>query len=289
MTPEQIFLLVLGVLIVAIPLLAILILTLARVKLRIRVNNEGFSLSLHAIGLHFTLLEDGDEGKKQKPLARCYNPDNVLAREMKASKKAALKKARKKIKKQERKAQKKKEKAKLPKTNLQEKLELALALIKLCYRKTNGKFKIRVRALRVAVGTQDAAKTAIVYGTVAQTTAYLLELIDSQYAKLSYDRNSVCIAPDFLSERTAVEIDFFCSIAFLKGLMLYHDLMEDFRRERYKIYRKAKLRIKQEREKAAKEAKSLTDQLNELLEDLTTEDTDEKPLQKRRETSDAAE
>ena len=151
MTPEKIILIVFGALIV-IPTVVSTILAFARVKLRVHIRNDAFSLSLHAIGLHFTLLEDGEETQK-KYLIPCYNPENVLAREMKAAKKAAVKKARKKVKKQERKIRKKQEKAKRPKTNLQENIELLLTFLKLCYRKTNGNISISVRKFRILVST----------------------------------------------------------------------------------------------------------------------------------------
>ena len=72
-----------------------------------------------------------------------------------------------------------------------------------------------------------------------------------------------------MSDHSTAELDVFCSISFLKGLMLYHDLMEEYHRAQIKIYRKAKQRIQKERAEAAQKASGLSEQLDRLMNELS--------------------
>lgn len=246
MTPEQIILLVLGVLL-GLPALILLILSLARAKLHIRLQDE-LSVTLQLFGFRIPLWGEEKRRKKhgRKKLKRCRSPYQALAKEVRDTRRAIAKRHRKVKKKTQKKVQKKKKKAKLPKLILEEQLELLVRLIAICYRRTYGHLRVRVRKLRIYVGTSDACKTAIVYGAVAQSVAYLLEWIDARYAMILYDRDAVNVVPDFTSEESHANIDLTCSLSCLRVWLIYQSVTEDYHHAKCKVYKDAIQRRKQE-------------------------------------------
>ena len=245
MTPEQILLLVLGVLL-GFPALLLLILSVIRARVHVQLQ-DGVSVSLHILGFHIPLWRDQKATKKRKRLKRCRDPHWVLAKEVRNTKRALLKKRRKAENKQKKKAEKKQKKAKRPKLNLDEKFELLRKLIAICYVKTHGRIRIHVKALHIWVGASDAAKTAILYGATAQCLACALELIHTTYyADITYDKNAVSVAPDFRFGTTGAQVDLVCSISFLRGLMIYRSVTKEYNCAKYDVYKKAIQRRKEE-------------------------------------------
>ena len=265
MTPAQIALIVLGGL-AGILLLVFLLLLLVRVKIHIVVGQEAH-LTLQVLFLRFTLWKNGSRKKKRKRLIRCKNPDEVLAKERLETKRMIRKRLKKRHKKQLKKEQKKlkkqQRKAKLPKLNLQEKIEMVYVLLRLLYEKTHGKTRIHIRSFYVSVGTDDAAKTAIAYGVVAQSAACLLEMIDSQFARIRYDGGAVVVVPDFITGQSAIYLDLTCSVTPFTALLIYNELTDDYRFAQQEIYLKAAKRIREERRQ-----KELEKQQKELLKNL---------------------
>ena len=65
---------------------------------------------------------------------------------------------------------------------------------------------IKLTRLRLTVGTDDAAKTAVLYGLVSQSVAYILEIL-SRVVNLKYTSDSdVQVNADFLSEKFAADV-----------------------------------------------------------------------------------
>lgn len=57
-------------------------------------------------------------------------------------------------------------------------LELVAGIIKAIYERTLKYIKLRLVRVRISVGTDDAAYTALLYGIIAQSAAYLIDMLD---------------------------------------------------------------------------------------------------------------
>lgn len=65
---------------------------------------------------------------------------------------------------------------------------------------------VRAVKLKIGVATGDAASTAILYGVVVQSVAYLLELIDNITNLKSLRYNDLNVYPDYTSESFTADI-----------------------------------------------------------------------------------
>lgn len=65
---------------------------------------------------------------------------------------------------------------------------------------------VRAARLYITVATDDAANTAILYGTVIQSVAYLLELLRNFTRLEKLRRSKVCVRPDFTATSFSADI-----------------------------------------------------------------------------------
>ena len=73
--------------------------------------------------------------------------------------------------------------------------------------------KVKLAKIHVKVATEDAAKTAILYGAVSGSIALIVELIDS-YTNLSrLKERSIIVESDFLSDKSEADISISLSIS----------------------------------------------------------------------------
>lgn len=71
-----------------------------------------------------------------------------------------------------------------------------------------GKYlKVEIIKLYVRIGTDDAARTALVYGLVSQTASYIIGLLSHLTNVDIKKKNSINISPDFLSETSEAAIN----------------------------------------------------------------------------------
>lgn len=227
-----------------------------KVRIRIRYRDD-FSLSVNLFWLRFAILEQKQQtdDDKKRDLSRCRAPALVLRRELRRSERAAerayrkaLREKKKKLKKQvERKLAKKNQ----PKPNLKENLEMIGHLIGHFYNVTGGRIGIRIRSLRISVGAEDAAKTALLYGAVLQGASLVLELINSKFSRIKRKRGAIAVVPDFLANECHADVDIICETTPLRALRIYFGLMEAVELERTKARRKAARRLAKKRAKAA--------------------------------------
>lgn len=143
-------------------------------------------------------------------------PKPKKIREKDFSKKAVAKKkqkaARKATKKKEKERQKP-QKAPNRKKDALSAIKLLLRILKKCYPRLVRTFRIRVCELRAIIATDDAAKTAILYGSVAQVTAMLLELCE-RFLWCKRNKRRVEVVPDFCK----AESSFYARICFTSCL-----------------------------------------------------------------------
>jgi hypothetical protein len=203
-------------------------------------------VTLSVCGIPFTLLSDAE---KEIPGPKdLEHPEALLRRERRrqrrAEKRAEKKRLRAREKAAKRAEQKRTQRNDQPSPNLKEKLEMILALLQLLYRETGGKLRLRVRRLHLWVGTDDAAKTAILYGAVLQSATYLLQWIDTHLLRIDRRDGAMTVEPDFVSGKCHADIDLTCSIRLYTALVIGIRMLLAFQREKAAAMRKAILREK---------------------------------------------
>lgn len=80
-------------------------------------------------------------------------------------------------------------------------LKLILMILKKTQKRVRGAFRLRISRFYVLVATGDAASTALLYGGVSQSCAYILALIEKTI-KTSYKKQDVIIVPDYRGNET---------------------------------------------------------------------------------------
>lgn len=71
-----------------------------------------------------------------------------------------------------------------------------------------GKYlKVEIAKIYVKVATNDAAKTATVYGLISQSVAYIIEILSNLTNVNVKKKNSIEVVPDFLSEKSEAKIN----------------------------------------------------------------------------------
>lgn len=229
----------------------------ARLRLHITLDDE-FNLRVRSLWLHFNLADQKEEQKETKP---CRNPERVLKKELQRVRREE-RRAQRKVRRTEKRQAKRKAQAapeapkKLP-LNLPERIALITALVKRFYELTSGRIKIRIKKLHITVSTDDAAKTAILYGAVCEATAMLLGLVNDGYTPIRYKEGAIAIIPDYVSGKCDAKVDVICSISLVRAFMVLGSLVESHRVESARAQKKARRRIeKKEAKKAAKQPKT---------------------------------
>lgn len=190
------------IVILAILFLFVLLLAL-RVKLIITCD-EAVRLKLSMLCFTVTLFP---RPKKHIRFSK-YTPKAIEKRKRRAEGKRArkerraAKKAEKKAKKNavDRAAHEPKEKP-----TLRDNLALARALVSALVRKTDKHLRLKAARLHIRVATGDAATTAILYGAVSASLAYLLAALD-RVTDLRTKPRDVSVFADYLSERSHVDL-----------------------------------------------------------------------------------
>lgn len=233
--------------VLAILALLVLLLLFGTAKVRI-VCREKLRVAVSVFGIRFTLVSDKEpKKKKQKALEKCSNPDRVLKKELRRQMKEA-KKAEKKRLKAKKKAEKKKALAatgKRPTPNLKENLGMILALLKKLYEKTHGKIKIKFNRMHIYVGSDDAAKTAVLYGVIVQSVSYILNFVEEKFTHIKRRAGDMSVEPDYTATQCSADIDLVCSVKIRHAIGMALSMLMAYNKERGKAYKKAALREKE--------------------------------------------
>ena len=93
------------------------------------------------------------------------------------------------------------------KKSLTDSLSEILEILKAFTSRFFGHVRVRFSRIVISVGGKDPAKTALYYGVVSQTVAYIVEIL-KRNTKFSPGRGSIAIVePDFVSGKSNVDID----------------------------------------------------------------------------------
>ncbi len=181
-------------------------LILIPVSIKIGYDTE-VTLSVGAFGIYLPLYPK--KKKKPKLLSRKKYLRLLQKDEERAEKKrlAAQEKAKKKRDAKE--AKKAEAEKKLPPSEMEDEPSVMKILLRIVGGVLDhffGRLRVKIARLRITVGGPDAAKTAITYGIVSQSVAYLMELIVNK-TKFSRKKNTyVSVTPDFLSRKTTADL-----------------------------------------------------------------------------------
>lgn len=211
--------------IVMILTVAVLIFTV-RIKVSIEFKDE-FRLWVSFLGIRYTILPR----KEKKYKLNNYTPEKIAKRDQKAAEIAAKKAEAEKKKKAERNAKKRKKKAmgnKLTgaqkRAQLREQLakwpavddsvDLLLSVLNTMFNTFLGRFHFHFTRIRIAVGSDNAAKTALLTTTISSAIEPTLYFI-ARHSNLHVSKNAdICVYPDFLAE----DIKFDVKLAFSMSL-----------------------------------------------------------------------
>ena len=185
-------------------LATVFLLLLIPVRLSL-VFHEEFSLSASYLFFRFPI-----HPKQKKIRFSDYTPKKIRKRKKKLRKKRRLEHA-KAVK-----------KAQKPKVTLKERLRqlrLILYILKNVYKNILSAVHIRVKQFYVRVATDDAAKTAILYGVAAQRTSYLLKLLHD-HTKTTVKRGGTDVVADFCATESTLDVDIVFSVKPISAIYL---------------------------------------------------------------------
>lgn len=220
---------VLGVLLGLI-LLVCFVCFLGKARVRIRYDKD-FRVIVYVCGIPiYTIGGDEKPKRKKKNLSRCRNPERILKKELRRQKKSARKNYQKELKKKKSTAklalQKKHLRENAPSLGFKAELEIILELLKTLRDYTKGRILIRVRQMKIRIATEDAAKTALLYGVVVQNAACILELIDQSFNPIHRKDGDMEIFPDYLATKSEAKIKIDCSMRVIRFLELVINLQK---------------------------------------------------------------
>lgn len=138
-----------------------------------------------------------------------------LAKEAKAKEKKKRKAADKKKRKLDKKARKDAEKAgalKKESSSLLDNVNLITSLVEVFLKKFFRHLKIKVARLNITVATEDAAKTAILYGAVSQAVSYLIAILDAKSNLKQARKAQFNVNADFCATKSSADVHLSFSI-----------------------------------------------------------------------------
>ena len=217
--------------------LMLLVLFLGSASVRLSIDGE-VTVAVSVLGIRKRLLPRPKPRENLRDVSQCRNPDRLLRREEKRRRKAAAKAEQKRLKQEQKKAAKKAGAA-APAPNLKENLDMILALLKKAYTLTKGKIGVRFRKMHLRVATGDAAGTAILYGVVVQSAAYLLQWSEDHFNRVRREDGDMTVEPDFVSSRSAAEVDVRISVRLFRAVGIGIGMLRAYFSERKRARRRA--------------------------------------------------
>ena len=182
------------------------LISLIRFKFIIEYNDE---LRMDLRIMHFIRIPITPKKEKKIKLSH-YSPKNIAKQEKKQLEKS-IKKEQKKIEKKQKKQEKKQRKKEhpeefKPKRSLSENISLITDVLRVFLKRFFKHFRIDFSRIHISLVGEDAAQTAILYGVVSQSVSYLLKIMKSIKTVSPPDLSDVSVTPDWVGERTRVDI-----------------------------------------------------------------------------------
>lgn len=187
-----------------------------KANVRLEFQDE-LLLSISVLGIKIKLVPGKDRPVNYKDYTYKKHQKRLEKKRL-----AELEKAQKKKKKAEakkkKKEQRKNETAKQKKLRKQSKrsvsdwIDIAVGVLSVFFDKFSKHLHIKVARLKVNVATGDAASTAILYGAVIQSVAYLIEIFEKVTNVDGLEKADIHVNADYLSEKTTLDLCFVFSL-----------------------------------------------------------------------------
>lgn len=132
--------------------------------------------------------------------------DRIEKNLKKKADKKRLKKEAKKQKKEAAKKEKEQEEQKPTLSGILDTVNLALSVSRAALGSFFGHLRIDVARFKIIIATGDAASTAVAYGAVSQTVAYLLAIFENSKRVRGLKKAEMDIVCDFLGDSTTADI-----------------------------------------------------------------------------------
>ena len=155
-------------------------------------------------------ISDYSFKKHQKRLRSNY--ESYLKKQDKKAEKKAKKEQAKAQKAEKKKLDKKNKVKKPPQRSVLDWVNIAGAVLGALFSKFAKRLHIKVARLKIKVATGDAASTAILYGAVCQSVAYIIEILQNVTNVDGLKSAEISVEPDYLSEETSLDLCFIFSL-----------------------------------------------------------------------------
>lgn len=215
-------------------LLFFALLCLLRIRVTVTLDSE-VRVTARILCFKFRLFP-----RKKKINYKKYSPKKAA--------KIAAKKAKKKAKQKARHTPT--DESPKKKKTLSEKIRLVRALCAALFRRTRKHLRLHAARLHINVATGDAARTAVLYGVVCQSLAYLLALLD-RITRLKATEPDVAVNADYLSEKSSADVKVILSLRVGGAILILLSVALAFIRAKIDL----KQRRKQKEKKAEKAAR----------------------------------
>lgn len=144
--------------------------------------------------------------KKQKRIRISdYTPEKIARRKKREEKKLA-KKQKRKLKKAQKKQTPTKSTQKPTQNGVLDSLQLVRDVLGVALKKTAGHARLQARCIIINVATDDAAKTAILFGAVNQAVIALVEFLDQANKWRRLRSSEIAVKADFAAQKSTVDI-----------------------------------------------------------------------------------
>lgn len=171
-------------------LLLLTLILFIRIKVIIDYKGEDIKLDLRILGIPIRILPRKQKRKKLK--LSDYSYKNQQKKKTKNPKTEKKKKEKVKVK---------------EKQPLSEAIPTIADIVKHLLKKFFGHLRIDVTEIKITVGSDDAAKTAIMFGIVNQAAAALFDLLSTITNVKKNRKNEIAVYADFTAEKTVVNIN----------------------------------------------------------------------------------
>ena len=209
-------------------LLLILLFLLGSVKIRL-LYRERAKVVGSVLGIRFTLY--GDDLPEKPDLTKCKDPKKALKLELKYQKKYRAKLEKKRKRAEAHKAKKAGAPQRKTVGDVLEFLKMAFRLLKKLYAETRGKVKIKCVRMHIKVATDDAAKTALLYGATVGTASGLLGWVDQNFNHIHRDPGDMTIEPDYTTDKPSADIDITLGIRLHRAIRVWLSMSRNLRAE----------------------------------------------------------
>lgn len=100
------------------------------------------------------------------------------------------------------------------KKSLSENLDILISVLQVFFSRFKRFLRIKLTRIHINVATEDAAKTAILYGTVSQAVAYITAIIYNSGCIIKRSgKENINVNADFVSEKSTSDVDITLSLA----------------------------------------------------------------------------